>query len=78
MGGQFEFETVFSGPSLEAGLVKGYLEGEGLTAFLDEQYIGTAPPYLAGGSAAEAVEVWVAKADAERARDLLARRQHHA
>jgi hypothetical protein len=41
---QREVETVFSGPSMEAGLVRGYLEGEGLTAFLDEEYIGTTAP----------------------------------
>ena len=63
-------EIVFSGPTTDADMVKLYLEGHGLTAWLDDEFVGTmAPHYAAGG--ALAVKVRVNAADVVRANALI-------
>jgi hypothetical protein len=74
MDERHELETVFTGSAAEASLVRGFLDGHGLTAYLSDEYIGTAAPYMAAGGGAGAVKVQVAAIDAARAQDLLARR----
>jgi hypothetical protein len=74
MSEQREFETVFAGSSIEASLVRNFLEGEGVSALLADEFIGATAPHLAAGGGAGAVKVQVARTDAARARELLTRR----
>jgi hypothetical protein len=74
MSDQRTLETVFTGSSVEAGVVQSLLESHGLTTYLSDEYVGTVAPHLAAGGGAGAVKVQVASTDAARARDLLARR----
>ena len=74
MDERHELETVFTGTPVEAGLARGFLEENGLPAFLAGEYIGTAAPYMAAGGGAGAVQVQVGRADAVQARALLADR----
>jgi hypothetical protein len=64
-------KIVFSGPTTEADMVKLYLQGHGLTAWLDDEFVGTMAPHYAAGGGALAVKVRVNAADAARANALI-------
>ena len=67
-------ETIFAGTSLEAALVRSYLEDHGIAAFLVEERVGTMAPYAAAAGGAGAVKVAVAPEDVAKARYYLAER----
>ncbi|WP_299497790.1 DUF2007 domain-containing protein [Mucilaginibacter sp.] len=58
---------VFAGSVLDAGMIQSLLEQEGIPAFIQNEYMGSIAPWqvTAGGSAA--AKVVVAKADHEKA-----------
>jgi hypothetical protein len=66
--------TVFSGSDVEASIVVSFLESNGISAWLEEEYIGSIAPYMAAGGGAGAVKVAVEAQDAASAKELLARR----
>lgn len=63
--------TVFSGPVTEADMVKLYLEGHGVLAWLDGEALGTWAPHYASGGGAMAVKVEVSPSNFSRATELL-------
>ncbi|HEV3387333.1 MAG TPA: DUF2007 domain-containing protein [Gemmata sp.] len=66
--------TVFSGSEVESSIVVSFLESNGISAWLEEEYIGSIAPYMAAGGGAGAVKVAVEAQDAASAKELLARR----
>jgi hypothetical protein len=59
--------VVFSGNTIEAGLMKDELENNGIPAFLQDEFIGTIAPWQAAAGGAGAVKVTVAQRDFEKA-----------
>lgn len=68
-----EFETVASGNSLQADLMRMQLESEGIEAFLHGEFLGTIAPHLASPGGVAGVRVQVRKEDAGRAQGILSR-----
>jgi Putative prokaryotic signal transducing protein len=62
-----DFCVVYSGSIVKADLLKCLLEGEGIQAFLEDEFIGMIAPYLSSGGGAGAVKVLVAKSDMDQA-----------
>ena len=62
---------IFSGPVAEADMIKLYLEGNGLSAWLDDESLGTCAPHIASAGGVMAVKVRVSSDDASRAIELL-------
>jgi hypothetical protein len=69
-----DFETVFTGSSIEASLARNLLEEHGFSVMVADEFIGTTAPHIAAGGGAGPVKVQVARADAARARELLSNR----
>jgi hypothetical protein len=63
---------VFGGESFEAGRVQSLLASEGIEASVLGGSRGTWAPHLSVGGGVDAVRVVVRKADAERARQVIA------
>jgi len=65
-----DFSVVYSGTIVEADLLKCLLEGAGVYAVLENEFIGTIAPYVFRGGAG-AVKVLVAKSDMDQARSIV-------
>ncbi len=65
-----DFCVIYSGNIVQADLLKCLLEGEGIQAFLGDEFIGMIAPYVSPGGAG-AVKVLIAKSDMERARAIV-------
>ena len=63
--------VVYSGDSISSGIIKGLLEDAGITAFLQDEFMGTIFPYLITGSGTGAVKVVIAKSDLEQANSII-------
>jgi hypothetical protein len=56
-------------------MVFSFLESNGISAQLEDEYTGTTAPYMAGAGGAGAVKVAVAAEDAASAKEILANRR---
>jgi hypothetical protein len=65
-----DFSIVYSGTIVQADLLKCLLEGAGIHAMLENEFIGTIAPYVSPGGAG-AVKVLVAKSDMDQARSIV-------
>ncbi len=70
-----ELVEVFHGDTIEAGLARSFLEAEGVRVFLGNENLGFLEPWLLTPAGLDATQVLVPKDQAERARELLARRK---
>ena len=60
------FCVIYSGSIVQADVLKCLLEGEGINALLEDEFIGMIAPYVSPGGAG-AVKVLVAKTDVDEA-----------
>jgi hypothetical protein len=65
-----ECSVVYSGSIVQADLLKCLLEGAGIHALLQDEFIGMIAPYVFPGGAG-AVKVLVAKSDMDQARRIV-------
>ena len=65
-----DFSVVYSGTIVHADLLKCLLEGAGIHAVLEYEYIGMIAPYVSPGGAG-AVKVLVANSDMDQARSIV-------
>jgi Putative prokaryotic signal transducing protein len=65
-----DFSVVYSGTIVEADLLKCVLEGAGIHAVLENEFIGTIAPYLFPGGAG-AVKVLILRSDMDQARRIV-------
>jgi Putative prokaryotic signal transducing protein len=65
-----DFSIVYSGTIVQADLLKCLLEGAGIYAMLENEFIGMIAPYVSPGGAG-AVKVLVAKSDMDQARSIV-------
>ena len=63
-----DFALVYSGNIAQVDLLKCVLEGEGIQAFLPDEFIGTIAPYTASAGGVGPVKVIVAKSNVREAR----------
>jgi hypothetical protein len=63
-----EFCVVYFGNIVHADLLKCLLEGQGINAFLEDEFIGMIAPYVSPGGA---VKVLIAKSDIDQARKIV-------
>ncbi len=71
MSKENELIIVYSTDSVEAEMLKGYLEANGINVFLKDQFLGTLAPFQAAPGGAGAVKIVVHKNNLEKARDLI-------
>jgi hypothetical protein len=69
-----EMVTMAAGSSVQADLMKMYLEGPGISVLLHGESIGNAVPHVAAPAGAEAVRVQVPRSQEKEARFLLDQR----
>ena len=62
-----DFSVVYSGASFQADLLKSLLEGKGIRAILEDEFLGRMVPYAVPGG----VKVLVANADVDKARRIV-------
>ena len=63
--------VVYAGNSIEAGILKGLLEDDGIKVFLKDEFMGSIfPGYVTGGGGG-AVKVIIAKSDLDRAKPIV-------
>jgi hypothetical protein len=62
---------VFSGTIIEAGLIKSFLEGNEIRAYLKDELMGTWQPWFVSPGGKGSVKVVVADNDAKRATELV-------
>jgi hypothetical protein len=65
-----DLSVVYSGTIVQADLLKCLLEGAGIHAMLENEFIGTIAPYVFPGGAG-AVKVLIPKSDMDQARSIL-------
>jgi len=65
--GRDDFSVVYSGDSFQADLLKSLLEGSGIQAVLEDEFLGRMVPY----AVAEGVKVIVPNADLDQAREIV-------
>ena len=65
-----DFSVVYSGTIVQADLLKCLLEGAGVHAVLEDEFIGMIAPYVSPGGAG-AVKVLVARSDMDQARSIV-------
>jgi Putative prokaryotic signal transducing protein len=65
-----DFCVVYSGNIVQADILKSVMEGEGIEAFLEDEFIGMIAPYVSPGGTG-AVKVLVAKSQLDRARAIV-------
>jgi hypothetical protein len=63
-----DFSIVYSGTIVQADLLKCLLEGAGIHAVLENEFIGMIAPYVSPGGAG-AVKVLIPNSDIEESRD---------
>ena len=62
---------IFAGTNWEAGVVKSLLKNAKIHVFLQNENIETLGPWAAGGAASEAVKVFISRADAKMASEIV-------
>ena len=62
-----DFSVVYSGASFQADLLKSLLEGKGIRAILEDEFLGRMVPYAVPGG----VKVLVPNADVDKARRIV-------
>jgi len=62
---------VFSGPASRADMIRLYLERNGISAWLDNEALGTWAPHYSPGGGFMGVKVMISSADVARADELL-------
>ncbi len=62
-----EFTVIYSGASFQADMLKSLLEGRGIRAILEDEFLGRMVPYAVPGG----VKVLVATADLDKARRIV-------
>ena len=62
-----DFTVIYSGASFQADLLKSLLEGRGIQAILEDEFLGRMVPY----AVPEGVKVLVATADLDKARRIV-------
>jgi hypothetical protein len=60
-----DFTVIYSGASFQADLLKSLLEGRGIRAILEDQFLGRVVPYALPGG----VKLLVATSDMDKARN---------
>jgi len=65
-----DYSVVYSGTIVQADLLKCLLEGAGIQAMLEDEFISTIAPYVFPGGAG-AVKVLIAKNDMDQARSIV-------
>ena len=68
MSSEYDLVVVYAGTAIEAGLVKGLLEDQGIPVFLQDEFMGSIAPWYAAPSGAGAVKVAVPQRHLEEAR----------
>src|SRR5438067_1036380 len=66
-----DFSVIYSGNIVQADLLKCLLEGEGMQAFLEDEFLGRMVPYAAAAGGAGAVKVLIANSDLDQARMIV-------
>ncbi len=62
---------IFSGTYLEAEMVKGMLENEGIQAFIKDGHMGTLAPWNVSGGGAGAVKVMISEQNFDKAQKIV-------
>ncbi|MCW3805905.1 DUF2007 domain-containing protein [Plebeiibacterium marinum] len=62
---------IYSGPSVEAGIVKSYLSDSGIEAYLKDEYMGTIAPWNVSAGGANPVKIFVPDSEMEQAKKLV-------
>ena len=62
-----DFTVIYSGASFQADMLKSLLEGKGIRAILEDEFLGRMVPYAVPGG----VKVLVANADVDKARRIV-------
>lgn len=62
---------VFSGTVLDAGMIQSLLEQEGIQAFIQNEFMGNIAPWQVTAGGSDAAKVIVAKADKEKAVQII-------
>jgi Putative prokaryotic signal transducing protein len=65
-----DFSVIYSGTIVQADLLKCLLEGAGIHAVLQDEFIGMIAPYVSPGGVG-AVKVLVVKSDIDKARSIV-------
>jgi hypothetical protein len=65
--GRDDFSVIFSGDSFQADLLKSLLEGSGIQALLEDEYLGRMYPFAVPGG----VKVLVPNAESDEARSIV-------
>jgi hypothetical protein len=63
---------VYDGNLMQISIVKSLLENADIEAFVKDEYMGTLKPWVTAGGGAGAIKIFVAKADEEKARQVIA------
>ena len=66
-----DFSVIYSGNIVQADLLKCLLEGDGIQAFLEDEFLGRMVPYAATAGGVGAVKVIIAKSDLDQARRIV-------
>lgn len=66
-----ELVIVFSGNSIEAGILKGLLEDAGIEVFLKDEMTGIIAPYAATPGGVAPVKVTVSKKDLDKVKPII-------
>ncbi|GLB54120.1 hypothetical protein NBRC110019_31610 [Neptunitalea chrysea] len=67
----YELIEIFTGNSIAAQFVKGYLEHAGIEVLLQNEYMSTLAPWHSGGNGSGAIKVSISENDYEKALPLL-------
>jgi len=62
-----DFTVIYSGASFQADMLKSLLEGKGIQAILEDEFLGRMVPYAVPGG----VKVLVPNADVDKARRIV-------
>jgi len=66
-----DFAIIYCGNIVQADLLKCLLEGAGIAARLEDEFIGMIAPYAAAAGGTGAVKVLVATSDLDQARKIV-------
>lgn len=65
------FSVIYSGNIVQADMLKSLLEGAGISALLEDEYLGKSFPYVASAGGVGAVKVVVAANEVGKARKIV-------
>ena len=66
-----ELVTVFEGALIEVDILKSRLEAEGITCFLNDNYMGTLAPFYTSVGGVSPIKIIVPKTEKERAKPII-------